>query len=72
MEYVKSIADALLAQSKHGNSLIEDLYVKSDNVGCYHGALVPEALIKICKTNNFNLKQNDCNKSYKGKDHCNC
>ena len=56
MKDVKSISDALLAQFYFENPLIENLYTKLDNAGCYHGELVPEALFKVCKTNNFNLK----------------
>ena len=44
------------------------MYVKSDNAGCHHGGLVPEALFKICKANNFNLKWYDYNEPCKGKD----
>ena len=61
MKDVLSIPDVLLAQFKLDNPLIENLYVKSDNAGCYHRALVPEALFKICKANNFNLKRYDYN-----------
>ena len=72
MKDVLSIADVLLAQFKLNNSLIENLYAISDNAGSYHGALVPEALFKICKANNFNLKWYDYNEPCKGKDRCNC
>ena len=68
MKDVLNITDVLLAQFKLDNPLIENLYVKSDNAGCYHGALVPEALTKICKANNFNLKQYDNNEPCKEKD----
>ena len=68
MKDVESIADALLAQFKFENPLIENLYIKLDNAGCYHGELVPEALFKVCKTNNFNLKRYDYNEPRKGKD----
>ena len=70
MKDVLSIADVLLAQFKPDNPLIENLYVKSDSAGCYHGALVPEALFKICKANNFNLKWYDYNEPCKGKHQC--
>ena len=70
MKDVLSIADVLFAQFKPDNSLIENLYVKSDSAGCYHGALVPEALFKICTANNFNLKCYDYNEPCKGKDQC--
>ena len=59
MKDVLSIADVLLAQFKPDNPLIENLYVKSDSAGCYHGALVPYTLFKICKATNFNLKWYD-------------
>ena len=72
MKDVLSIADVLLAQFKPDNPLTENRYVKSDNAGCYHGALVPEALFKICKANNFNLKWYDYNEPCKGRDHCDC
>ena len=72
MKDVLSIADVLLAQFKVDNPLIENLYVKSDNAGCYHSALVPETLFKICKANNFNLKRYDYNEPCKGKDQCDC
>ena len=68
MKDVKSIADALLAQFKFENPLIENLYIKLDNAGCYHGELVPEALFKVCKTTNFNLKRYGYNGPRKGKD----
>ena len=52
---------------------MEDLHVKSDNAGCYHGALVPEVLfIKVCKTNNFILKWYDYNEPCKEKNQCDC
>ena len=52
---------------------MEDLHVKSDNAGCYHGALVPEVLfIKVCKTNNFILKRYDYNEPCKEKNQCDC
>ena len=70
MKDVLSIADVLFAQFKPDNSLIKNLYVKSDSAGCYHGALVPEALFKICNANNFNLKYYDYNEPCKGKDQC--
>ena len=72
MKDALSIADVLLIQFKPDNPLIENLYVKSYNAGCYHGALVPEALFKICKANNFNLKWYDYNEPCKGKDQCDC
>ena len=68
MKDVLCIADVLLAQFKSDNPLIENLYVKSDSAGCYHGTLVPEALFKICKVNNFNIKWYDYNEPCKGKD----
>ena len=40
MKHGKGIADALLAQFKLGNPLVESMYVRSDNTSCYHGALV--------------------------------
>ena len=67
---VKNIADSIHDYLSLKKPLIEDLYVKSDNAGCYHVAIVPEALFKICKTNNFNLKQYDYNEPCKGKDQC--
>ena len=42
---VKSIADDLIVQFKLGNPLIEDLYVKSDNAGCYHRILVQHGAV---------------------------
>ena len=40
MKHGKGIADALLAQFKLGNPLVESMYVRSDNTSCYHEALV--------------------------------
>ena len=68
MKDVKSISDALLAQFNFENPLIENLYTKLDNAGCYHRELVPEALFKVCKTTNFNLKRYGYNGPRKGKD----
>ena len=68
MKDVKSIDDDLLAQFKLENPLIENLYVKSDNSGCYHCALVREALFKVRKTNDFNLKRYDFNEPCNGED----
>ena len=70
MKDVLSITDVLFTQIKPGNPLIENLHIKSDNAGCYHGALVPEALFKICKASNFNVKWYDYNEPCKGKDQC--
>ena len=69
MKDVLSIA-VLIEQFKPDNRLTENLQVKPNNAGCYHGPLVPEALFKICKANTFNLKCYDYNEPCKGKDQC--
>ena len=70
MKDVLSIADALLAQFKLDNPFTKNLYVKSHNAGCYHGTLVPDALFRIPKASNFNLKWYEYNKPCKGKHQC--
>ena len=47
MKDVQSIPDAILDRFKVGNPLIEGLYIKSDNAGCYHGAVLLE--VKVSK-----------------------
>ena len=49
MKDVQSITDAILDRFKVDNTLIEGLYIKSDNAGCYHGAVVLEVLSKVSK-----------------------
>ena len=70
MKDILSIADIFLPQFKLGNPPIKDLNVKSDNNGCYYGALVPEALNKDFKTCKFHLKGYAYDEPCKGKGQC--
>ena len=64
MKDVQSITDAILDRFKVDNALIEGLYIKSDNAGCYHGAVVLEVLSKVSKQaskqnlRNYNVTNN--------------
>ena len=72
MTDVLGLADIVLDKFKEDEPTISKLFTKSDNAGCYHASLVPEALFKMCKDKGFRLLRYDLdyNEPCKGKDQC--
>ena len=68
MKDILNIADIVLEKFKNDEPNIAKCFVKSDNSGCYHGNVVPEALSKVCQKNGVNLY--DFSEPCKGKDQC--
>ena len=67
-----SIANLLLDKLHKELPRVNDLYVKSDNAGSYHGNSYAEDLYVMCRDKGFTLKQYDYNKPCHFKDQCDC
>ena len=67
---VLNIADNVLNTFRIDCPMINKLFAKSDNAGCYHGNYVMEALYKICLSKSLTLLRYDYNEPCKGKDQC--
>ena len=65
-----SLADHMPHQYSDDFPNVNELYAKSDNAGCYHFKVCPEALYKIRKKSDIILKQLDSSEPQKGKDQC--
>ena len=65
-----SINDNVIKQFKIDAPYITKIYTKSDNAGCYHTSHSPEALYRLCKSEDIQLLRYDYNEPCKGKDQC--
>ena len=69
-EDVLALADNLLQKVKNDFPHIKRIFSKSDNAGCYHNALGPEALHQLCAQYGITLVRYDFNEPCRGKDQC--
>ena len=65
------LADVVLDQLREDFPLVDEIYIKSENAGSYHGNYCLEVLYNICKTKNITLLRYDYNEPCCGKDQCN-
>ena len=67
---VLSINEYVLKRFKQDAPDVTKVFTKSDNAGCYHTSLSPEALYGMCKNEGIQLLRYDYNEPCKGKDQC--
>lgn len=67
---VFSITNAVAEHFLHDFPQIRNIYIKSDNAGCYHNASMVEGVKNILAKYKLNLARYDFNKPQKGKDCC--
>ena len=69
-EDVLALADHMLKKIKSDHISTKFIYTKSDNAGCYHNTLCPEALYRLCSKYGLTLVRYDYNEPCRGKDQC--
>ena len=67
---VLSIQDEVLKAFTEKNLQIKEVFMKSDNAGCYHNGLGPEALYLLFKRYSLELRRYDFDEPSRGKDQC--
>ena len=65
-----SVASHVAAQIREDFPNVKNVYVKSDNAGCYAGNGHVEGEHHILKLHDLNLKRHDYNEPQRGKDQC--
>lgn len=65
-----SIADVVLTKFREDCPQIKNVYIKTDNAGCYHANSSVELMNSILKKHGINLIRYDYNEPQRGKDVC--
>ena len=67
---VASIVEDVLSNVKKHDSNVSNVYIKSDNAGCYHCTQLISALPGIGKRNGITVRRYDFSDPQSGKDIC--